>query len=237
MIDLLAAVDVEAGRAVRPSRPGVATMESADPRELALSYVSAGAPWIHLVDLDAAYGRARQTRALAAVIADLAAHVQLSGGIRSVDDARQALATGAQRIVVAAEVFASPPTLAGIVALDPARVAVALDIDWSRRRIVARGSGTDAGPLDDALGLMRATGLAAVIATDVARDGRMSGPNLLLLAEVAGAGVDVIASGGIADEGDLTALARSGSVKGVIVGRALHIGALDIRAAIAALAG
>lgn len=237
MIELLAAVDVEAGRAVRPGRPGVATTESADPRELARSYVAAGARWIHLVDLDAAYGRPRQTQTLTEVIADVAANVQLSGGIRNVDDARQALATGAQRIVVAAEAFVAPVTLAEAVALDPARVAVALDVDWSRRRIVARGSGTDAGPLDDALALIMATWPAAVIATDVARDGRMSGPNLLLLTEVAGAGVDVIASGGIADEVDLTALARSGSVKGVIVGRALHIGALDIRAAIAALAG
>ncbi len=237
-LTLLPAVDVSAGQAVRLVQ-GAAGTETGygDPLQAALAWQVAGAEWIHLVDLDAAFGRGSNARLLAELVGRLDVAVELSGGIRDDDSLAAALATGCERVNIGTAALEQPDWLRGIIARHGDQVAVGLDVRGSR--LAARGWTREAGDLDETLDRLDADGCARYVVTDVTRDGTLTGPNLDLLRRVcARTGRPVIASGGVASLADLTQLAALGplGVEGAIVGKALYTGAFTLQQALAAVA-
>jgi 1-(5-phosphoribosyl)-5-[(5-phosphoribosylamino)methylideneamino] imidazole-4-carboxamide isomerase/N-(5'phosphoribosyl)anthranilate isomerase len=244
---LLPAVDVAAGRVVRlgPGAAGAGTA-SVDPREVALAWQAGGAEWIHLVDLDAAFGRGDNATSLAAVIGALDVAVQLSAG--SCDDTSldRAFATGCARVVLPTTALADPAWCASVIAAHGDRVAVGLDVragegaDGSAHRLAARGASADGGDLWDALGRLDGDGCARYVVTDVGRDGTLRGPGVELCRAVTRATrAAVISSGGISSIGDLVRLARlateAPNLEGAVVGAALHAGRFTVPEALAAV--
>jgi 1-(5-phosphoribosyl)-5-[(5-phosphoribosylamino)methylideneamino] imidazole-4-carboxamide isomerase/N-(5'phosphoribosyl)anthranilate isomerase len=235
---VLPAVDVAAGQAVRLVQ-GAAGTETryGDPAAVALAWQSAGAQWIHLVDLDAAFGRGSNTRLLAELVGRLDIPVELSGGIRDDASLAAALATGCARVIIGTAALERPGWVRSVIAEHGEAVAVGLDVRGSR--LAARGWTTDGGDLGEALARLDADGCARFVVTDVTRDGTMTGPNLGLLRRVCAATArPVIASGGVASLADLRALAALAplGVDGAIVGKALYSGAFTLEQALAAVA-
>jgi phosphoribosylanthranilate isomerase len=237
-LTLLPAVDVADGQAVRLVQ-GAAGSETSygDPLEAALEWRRGGAEWIHLVDLDAAFGRGSNATLLADVIKQLDVAVELSGGIRDDESLRAALATGAARVNIGTAALEDPEWCDRVVSEYGDRVAIGLDV---RGRILsARGWTRDGGDLYEVLDRLNRAGCARYVVTDIRRDGTMTGPNLDLLREVcAHTSAPVIASGGVSTLDDLRALAglESVGVEGVIAGKALYAGAFTVAEALAVLA-
>jgi phosphoribosyl isomerase A len=239
---LLPAVDVVDGRAVRLVR-GEAGTETGygDPLEAARQWVAGGAEWLHLVDLDAAFGRGSNADLLAGLVRDLDVQVELSGGIRDDASLDRALATGAARVIIGTAALEDPDWVAGVVGKHSDRVAVGLDgraVDggW---RVSARGWTTDGGDLFETLARLDGDGCGRYVVTDIDRDGMLNGPNLdLLRAVCAATDAAVIASGGVSSLTDLAALAELTplGVEGAIVGKALYAGAFTLPEALAAVA-
>jgi phosphoribosyl isomerase A len=239
---LLPAVDVANGRAVRLVRGEAGTETSyGDPLDAALAWQRDGAEWIHLVDLDAAFGTGSNRDLLADVVGKLDVQVELSGGIRDDESLEAALATGARRVNLGTAALEDPPWTAKAIAAHGDRVAIGLDvrITGDGHRLAARGWTRDGGDLWDVLERLDRDGAARYVVTDVSKDGTLRGPNLELLREFAArTDAPVIASGGVASLDDLralAALARDG-VQGAIVGKALYAGAFTLPAALAAVA-
>lgn len=218
-LTLLPAVDVSAGRAVQVVDGG-----RTDPLGVAGDWVAQGARWVHLVDLDRAFGRGTDLPLLAEVVAALPVPVQLSGGLDRPEVVEQALATGARRVNLAATALRDPAWVAALVREHGDRVAVGIDVLGGR--VVARGSGQDLGTLEEVVGTVREA-LAearpgAYVVADAGRDGRRSGADLGLFADlVTRLDAPVIASGGVADLSDLVGLRTTG-VAGVVLGAALY---------------
>ena len=238
VLQLLPAVDVSAGRAVQlvQGLPG-SERDFGDPVEAALRWQSAGASWVHLVDLDAAFGRGHNAALLAEVVAALDIDVELSGGIRDDASLARALETGCRRINLGTAALEDPAWCARVVAEHGDRVAVGLDVRG--RRLAARGWTRDGGDLDEVLDRLEAAGCARYVVTDVTKDGTLRGPNLDLLQEVcARTSVPVIASGGISTIDDLVTLSSltAEGLEGAIVGTALYTGAVRLEQALAAVA-
>jgi phosphoribosyl isomerase A len=240
---LLPAVDVANGQAVRHVRAeaGTETTNGA-PRDAALAWQRDGAEWIHLVDLDAAFGRGSNAELLAAVVGELDARVQLSGGIADDASLERALATGCDRVNLSTAALADLDWVARAIAAYGERVAVGLDVRIVERehRLSARGANTDDGDLWEVLARLERDGAARYVVTDVSKDGTLRGPNVELLREVAKAtAAPVVASGGIAQIADLVALAQAGAdgsnVEGAIVGKALYAGRFTLPEALAAV--
>ncbi|GGJ80117.1 phosphoribosyl isomerase A [Pilimelia anulata] len=237
-LELLPAVDVADGRAVRLVQ-GAAGTETAygHPRDAALAWQAGGAEWIHLVDLDAAFGRGSNAALLADVIGELDVRVELSGGIRDDASLTAALATGATRVNIGTAALEDPQWCDRVVAEYGDRVAVGLDVRG--HTLAARGWTEDGGELFDVLARLDKAGCARYVVTDVRRDGTLTGPNLELLREVcARTDRPVVASGGVATLDDLRALAalEPVGVEGVIAGKALYAGAFTVAEALAVLA-
>jgi len=238
-LTLLPAVDVAAGQAVRLVQ-GVAGTETSygDPLDAALAWQQAGADWIHLVDLDAAFGRGSNGPQLAAMIGRLDVAVELSGGIRDEDSLAVALSTGCARVVIGTAALENPDWVRRAIAKDGDRIAVGLDVRGTR--LAARGWTTDGGELGDALARLEADGCQRYVVTDIEKDGMLRGPNLDLLRRVcARTERPVVASGGVSSLDDLHALAALTSigVEGAIVGKALYAGAFTLSEALAEMAG
>ncbi|MEV6967456.1 bifunctional 1-(5-phosphoribosyl)-5-((5-phosphoribosylamino)methylideneamino)imidazole-4-carboxamide isomerase/phosphoribosylanthranilate isomerase PriA [Hamadaea sp. NPDC051192] len=236
-LELLPAVDVAGGQAVRLVQ-GAAGTETAygDPLEAALDFARQGAQWIHLVDLDAAFGRGSNAEQLAAVVRALDCKVELSGGIRDDESLRRALGTGAARVNIGTAALEDPEWCDRVVGEYADRVAIGLDVRG--RTLSARGWTRDGGDLFDVLARLERAGCARYVVTDVHRDGTMTGPNLQLLRDVCGAtDKPVVASGGVSTLDDLRALAtlEKEGVEGVIAGKALYAGAFTVAEALAAL--
>ena len=238
-LTVLPAVDVSGGQAVRLVQ-GAAGTETGygDALQAALAWQAAGAEWIHLVDLDAAFGRGSNAALLAGLVGRLDVAVELSGGIRDDASLAAALATGCERVNIGTEALERPDWLRGVIARHGSKIAVGLDVRGSR--LAARGWTREGGDLDETLDRLDADGCARYVVTDVTRDGTLTGPNLDLLRRVcARTSRPVIASGGVASLADLAqlvALAPLG-VEGVIVGKALYAGAFTLPQALAAVAG
>jgi phosphoribosylanthranilate isomerase len=236
-LTLLPAVDVAGGLAVRLVR-GAAGSETAygDAFAAALAWQRDGAEWIHLVDLDAAFGRGSNAPLLADVVAKMDIPVQLSGGIRDDQTLRAALATGAARVNIGTAALEDPGWCDRVVAEYGDRVAIGLDV---RGRVLSgRGWTRDGGDLFDILDRLNRAGCRRYVVTDIEKDGTMRGPNLDLLGDVcARTEAPVIASGGVASLADLRAIASLEplGVAGVIAGKALYAGAFTIAEALAAL--
>jgi 1-(5-phosphoribosyl)-5-[(5-phosphoribosylamino)methylideneamino] imidazole-4-carboxamide isomerase/N-(5'phosphoribosyl)anthranilate isomerase len=237
-LTLLPAVDVADGVAVRLVR-GEAGSETGygDPREAALAFQRDGAEWIHLVDLDAAFGRGSNRAVLSEVVAALDIEVEISGGIRDEASLAAALATGATRVNLGTAALESPDWVRSAIDKYGAAIAVGLDVRGST--LAARGWTQEGGDLWETLARLDADGCARYVVTDVHRDGTLTGPNLDLLRAVCRAtNAPVVASGGVSSLADLKALARLGElgVEGAIVGKALYAGAFTLADALAAVA-
>ena len=237
-LTLFPAVDIRDGRAVRLTRGRAdAVTEYADPVEAALGFAAAGAEWLHVVDLDAAFtGEPRNRHLVGRIVAETGRRVQASGGVRTLDDVRTALDLGASRVVVGTMALIDPAFVPAALELAGDRLAVGLDAEDGRLR--ARGWTEDAGDLMGTLARLTELGVARVVVTDIATDGMLSGPNLGLLRAVADATTAAVtASGGVASVADLVALAGlHPRVDAAIVGRALYTGDVDLAEALAAVA-
>ena len=232
---LLPAVDVAGGQAVRLVRGEAGTGTTyGDPLAAALAWQEAGAEWVHLVDLDAAFGRGSNRDLLADVVGRLDVAVELSGGIRDDASLDAALATGAARVNVGTAALEDPDWVRGAIARVGDRLAVGLDVRGTT--LAARGWTKEGGELFEVLARLDADGCARYVVTDVGRDGTMTGPNLDLLRSVTAAtDRPVVASGGVSSLADLRAIATVPGVEGAIVGKALYAGAFTLEEALAAV--
>ena len=237
-LTLLPAVDVASGQAVRLVR-GEAGTETGygDPVEAALGWQRAGARWVHLVDLDAAFGRGSNAGLIGSVVRRLDIAVELSGGIRDDDSLAAALATGCARVNIGTAALEQPDWVRSVIAAHGERIAVGLDVRGTR--LAARGWTAEGGELTEVLDRLEAEGCARYVVTDVTRDGTLTGPNLGLLRQVcARTGRPVIASGGVSSLDDLRAIASLVplGVEGAIVGKALYAGKFSLEQALEAVA-
>lgn len=232
---LLPAVDVSGGQAVRLVQGAAGTETTyGDPLTAALAWQGAGAEWVHLVDLDAAFGRGTNQGLIADVVGRLDVAVELSGGIRDDDSLAAALATGCARVNIGTAALEDPEWCASAIARHGGRVAVGLDVRGTT--LAARGWTQEGGELFDVLARLDRDGCARYVVTDVGRDGTMTGPNLELLRSVCAAtDRPVVASGGVASLADLRAIAELVplGVEGAIVGKALYAGAFTLPEALA----
>ena len=234
-LELLPAVDVAAGQAVRlvQGEAGSATSYG-DPLEAALQWQHDGAAWVHLVDLDAAFGRGSNRELLAQVVGRLDVKVELSGGIRDDASLDLALATGCARVNLGTAALESPDWVRSAIARHGDRIAVGLDVRGTT--LSARGWTQDGGELFEVLERLDRDGCARYVVTDVRRDGTLTGPNVELLRLVCAATTrPVVASGGVSTLDDLRELATVPGVEGAIVGKALYAGAFTLPEALAAV--
>ena len=234
---LLPAVDVASGQAVRLVQ-GAAGSETSygDPVSAALAWQEAGASWVHLVDLDAAFGRGSNAELLAEVVGKLDINVEMSGGIRDDASLERALATGCARINIGTAALENPSWVRSVIARDGERIAVGLDVRGTT--LAARGWTSPGGELFEVLSRLDSEGCARYVVTDVLKDGTLRGPNLDLLRQVCAATpAPVVASGGVSSLEDLRAIAGlvPAGVEGAIVGKALYAGAFTLQEALAAV--
>ncbi|MFN0284008.1 MAG: bifunctional 1-(5-phosphoribosyl)-5-((5-phosphoribosylamino)methylideneamino)imidazole-4-carboxamide isomerase/phosphoribosylanthranilate isomerase PriA [Kineosporiaceae bacterium] len=234
VLELLPAVDVADGRAVRLVQ-GEAGSETSygDPLEAALGWQTSGAEWIHLVDLDAAFGRGTNRELLARVVAAVDVKVELSGGIRDDASLAAAMATGCARVNLGTAALEDPDWTRRAIAEFGDRVAVGLDVRGTT--LAARGWTKQGGDLWETLRRLDDDGCARYVVTDVTKDGTLQGPNLELLHEVcARTDRPVVASGGVSSLADLEALRElvPAGVEGAIVGKALYAGAFTLERAL-----
>jgi phosphoribosylanthranilate isomerase len=232
---LLPAVDVKDGQAVRLVQGALENeTKYGNPLDAALDFQSAGAEWIHLVDLDAAFGIGSNAALLAEVVGVLDVKVELSGGIRDNDSLERALATGCARINLGTAALENPDWTAQVIAKHGEKIAVGLDVRG--HTLAARGWTTEGGNLFETIERLDRDGCARYVLTDVAKDGTLMGPNINLLKEVAAAtDRPIIASGGVSSLADLEALKKltGMGVEGAIVGKALYAGAFTLSEALA----
>ena len=240
---LLPAVDVVDGRAVRLTQGKAGSETEYGPAlDAALGWQRDGAEWIHLVDLDAAFGRGSNRSVLAEVIGNLDVNVELSGGIRDDASLDAALATGCARVNLGTAALENPQWCAKVIAEHGDRVAVGLDVQIidGQHRLRGRGWETDGGDLWQVLERLDGEGCSRFVVTDVTKDGTLTGPNIDLLANVAECTeAPVIASGGVSSLDDLRAIATltEVGVEGAIVGKALYAGRFTLPQALAAVGG
>lgn len=232
-LELLPAVDVADGQAVRLTQ-GAAGTETGygDPLSAALDWYAGGAEWIHLVDLDAAFGRGSNAPLLAEVTAELSGKgvkVELSGGIRDDASVERALATGATRMNLGTAALENPEWTARVIAAYGDKIAVGLDVRGTT--LAARGWTKDGGDIWEVLARLEDAGCSRYVVTDVTKDGMLNGPNVELLKQMcAKTDAPVIASGGVSSLEDIRVLRTLVplGVEGSIVGKALYAGAFTL---------
>jgi 1-(5-phosphoribosyl)-5-[(5-phosphoribosylamino)methylideneamino] imidazole-4-carboxamide isomerase/N-(5'phosphoribosyl)anthranilate isomerase len=234
-LELLPAVDVADGKAVRLTQ-GEAGSETdyGDPVEAAMQWINAGAEWIHLVDLDAAFGRGDNRAIIREVVgAASSVKIELSGGIRDDASLEAALEAGATRVNLGTAALENPDWTTRVIERFGDQIAVGLDVRGTT--LAARGWTKEGGDLFEVLARLEADGCARYVVTDVTKDGTLRGPNLELLKEVmARTSKPVVASGGISslqDISDLRALVASG-LEGAILGKSLYAGKFTLEAAL-----
>jgi phosphoribosylanthranilate isomerase len=234
-LELLPAVDITGGTAVQLQQ-GVAGSgwTFGDPWLAAKAWQDAGAEWIHLVDLDAAFGRGSNRELIAQIVGRLDLDVELSGGIRDAESLAFALGTGCRRVNLGTAALEHPEWTASAIAEHGDRVAVGLDVRGTR--LAARGWTSEGGELWETLARLDAEGCARYVVTDVAKDGMLAGPNLQLLRDVcARTDRPVVASGGVSTLADVAAIRElvGEGVEAAIIGSALYKGAFTLPEALA----
>lgn len=233
-LELLPAVDVKGGQAVRLVQGELGSESNyGAPIDAALDFQSAGAEWIHLVDLDAAFGIGSNAELLAEVIGKLDIQVELSGGIRDDESLRRALATGCKRVNLGTAALENPEWSSRVIAEFGDRIAVGLDVRG--RTLAARGWTKEGGDIFETIERLDKDGCARYVVTDVTKDGTLKGPNLDLLKSVcAVTKAPIVASGGISSLSDIEALRKlvSIGVEGAIMGKALYAGAFTFEDAL-----
>jgi phosphoribosylanthranilate isomerase len=233
-LELLPAVDIAGGQAVQLVQ-GVAGSEKrfGDPVEAALRWQRAGAEWLHLVDLDAAFGRGNNRELQAQIVGRLDIAVEMSGGIRDDESLEAAMSTGCRRVNIGTAALEEPDWCAAAIARYGDRVAIGLDVRGTT--LAARGWTRDGGDLYEVLARLDAEGCARYVVTDVNKDGMLQGPNLELLAGVCAAtDRPVVASGGVTELADLVSLMElvPVGVEGAIIGTALYEGRFTLEDAL-----
>ncbi|WP_193387460.1 bifunctional 1-(5-phosphoribosyl)-5-((5-phosphoribosylamino)methylideneamino)imidazole-4-carboxamide isomerase/phosphoribosylanthranilate isomerase PriA [Corynebacterium vitaeruminis] len=242
-LTLLPAVDVADGQAVRLVQGAAGTETSyGAPLEAAMNWQNAGAEWIHLVDLDAAFGRGSNYDLLADVVGKLDVKVELSGGIRDNASLEAALATGCARVNIGTAALENPEWCREVIANYGDRVAIGLDVlnEEGQWRLRGRGWVSDGGDLWEVLERLDAQGASRFVVTDVSKDGTLRGPNVELLREVAAAtDAPIVASGGVSSLDDIAAIAKlvDEGVDSAIVGKALYAGRFTLEEALAVARG
>lgn len=231
-LTLLPAVDVADGKAVRLTQGEAGTETSfGEPIDAAREWVDQGAEWIHLVDLDAAFGRGNNYELIKDVISKTptSVHIELSGGIRDDASLEAALATGCRRVNLGTAALENPDWAAEVIGKHGDAIAVGLDVRGTT--LAARGWTKDGGDLWEVLDRLELAGCSRYVVTDVKKDGMLTGPNIELLLQVA-ARTDkpVIASGGISSLDDIAALRAhvADGIEGAIVGKALYTKAFTL---------
>lgn len=239
MLTLLPAVDVANGKAVRLLKGQAGTeTDYGDPLDAARDWAEAGARWIHLVDLDAAFGRGSNAELLARIVGEVGVKVELSGGIRDDASLTRALEAGAARINLGTAALEDPEWTERVISDHGDLIAVGLDVRGST--LAARGWTKEGGNLWETLERLNAAGCSRYVVTDVTRDGTLTGPNLELLRAVASfSPAPVVASGGIARLEDIAALAGlvPQGIDSAIIGKALYSGAFTLQQALAVADG
>ena len=229
-LELLPAVDVKGGQAVRLVQGALGSESNyGSPLDAALDFQSAGAEWIHLVDLDAAFGIGSNAELLAEVIEKLDIAVELSGGIRDDESLRRALATGCKRVNLGTAALEDPEWTSKVISEFGDLIAVGLDVRG--RTLAARGWTKEGGDLFETIERLDKDGCARYVVTDVTKDGTLKGPNLDLLRSVCEfTKAPVVASGGISSLEDIKALKSlvGIGVEGAIMGKALYAGAFTL---------
>ncbi len=233
-LELLPAVDVKDGKAVRLVQGELGSESNyGPPLVAALDFQNAGAEWIHLVDLDAAFGIGSNAELLAEVIGKLDIKVELSGGIRDDQSLNRALATGCKRVNLGTAALENPEWTEKVISKYGDRIAVGLDVRG--RTLAARGWTKEGGDLFETIERLDRNGCARYVVTDVTKDGTLKGPNLDLLRSVcAVTKAPIVASGGIASLEDIKSLRElvSNGVEGAIMGKALYAGAFSLKDAL-----
>jgi phosphoribosylformimino-5-aminoimidazole carboxamide ribotide isomerase/phosphoribosylanthranilate isomerase len=239
ILDILPAIDVKEGSAIRLVQGELDKQSKyGDPLEIAAEFVAAGASWIHLVDLDAAFGLGNNFEVLASVIKSVDIKIELSGGIRDDESLNRALSTGCTRINLGTAALEQPEWTESVIKKHGDKIAVGLDVRG--RQLSARGWTKSGGDLFEAITRLDKAGCARYVLTDITRDGTLTGPNLELLEEVTSfTKTPIVASGGISSLRDvktLTQLTNDG-VEGVIIGKALYAGAFTLAQVLAIAKG
>ncbi|MDV7143120.1 1-(5-phosphoribosyl)-5-[(5-phosphoribosylamino)methylideneamino]imidazole-4-carboxamide isomerase [Tropicimonas sp. TH_r6] len=237
---LYPAIDLKDGHCVRLLKGDMekATVFGDDPAAQARQFVEAGSEWLHLVDLNGAFaGRPVNAAAVEAILAAVDVPVQLGGGIRDIETIEMWLDKGVARVILGTVAVENPDLVREAASLFPGKVAVGLDA--RNGKVATRGWAEETEvTVTDLAGQLEDAGIAAIIYTDIDRDGAMQGPNVSATAALARATtIPVIASGGVSSLKDIEALRDAIGISGVISGRALYDGALDLKAALDALAG
>ncbi|MBU2956630.1 1-(5-phosphoribosyl)-5-[(5-phosphoribosylamino)methylideneamino]imidazole-4-carboxamide isomerase [Paracoccus sp. 1_MG-2023] len=236
---LYPAIDLKDGNCVRLLRGDMeaATVFGTDPAAQARAFQDAGAQWLHLVDLNGAFaGRPVNAEAVEAILARTDIPAQLGGGIRDMATIEAWIARGLSRVILGTVAVENPDLVREAAAAFPGKIAVGIDARGGR--VATRGWATETDVMaTDLARQFEDAGVAAIIYTDIDRDGAMGGPNIAATEALARAvDIPVIASGGVSSLDDLHALKATGAISGAISGRALYDGALDLRQALAALA-
>lgn len=234
ILELLPAVDIADGQAVRLVQ-GEAGSETGygDPLEAALSWQREGAQWLHLVDLDAAFGRGNNTDVVQRIAQELNIKVELSGGIRDDASLERALEFGATRVNLGTAALENPAWTARAIERFGDKIAVGMDVRGTT--LSGHGWTKDGGDLWDVLARLEDAGCARYVVTDVTKDGTLRGPNVELLREIcAKTSKPVIASGGISSLEDLRVLREliSEGIEGAIMGKALYAGQFTLAQAL-----
>ena len=238
-LEILPAIDVKEGVAIRLVLGELDKQSKyGDPIEIATQFVASGASWIHLVDLDAAFGLGNNFEVLASVIKSVDIKIELSGGIRDDESLNRALSTGCTRINLGTAALEQPEWTESVIKKHGDKIAVGLDVRG--RQLSARGWTKSGGDLFEAITRLDKVGCARYVLTDITRDGTLTGPNLELLKEVTSfTKTPIVASGGISSLRDvktLTQLTNDG-VEGVIIGKALYAGAFTLAQVLATAKG
>lgn len=228
-LQLLPAIDIQSGQVIQSKNLSASDI-SGSPQQVIDYFVSKGTKWIHLVDLDAAYSTGENSDLINNLISANSVEIQLSGGITNQATLSKALKTKAKWINLSTGALTDLDWVKATLELYPDRVCVSLDVvDES---LIARGSGTVVGDLWKYVEELNKSGCKRFVVTDNKTDGKMNGPNFNLLAKVFDqSGAAIVASGGVSDLSDLAKLRQMG-MEGVIVGKALYEGVLDLTAAL-----
>jgi phosphoribosylformimino-5-aminoimidazole carboxamide ribotide isomerase/phosphoribosylanthranilate isomerase len=238
-LEILPAIDVKEGSAIRLVQGELDKQSKyGDPIEIATQFVASGASWIHLVDLDAAFGLGNNFEVLASVIKSVDIKIELSGGIRDDESLNRALSTGCTRINLGTAALEQPEWTESVIKKHGDKIAVGLDVRG--RQLSARGWTKSGGDLFEAITRLDKAGCARYVLTDITRDGTLTGPNLELLKEVTSfTKTPIVASGGISSLSDVKALTQltNDGVEGIIIGKALYAGAFTLAQVLATAKG
>lgn len=238
-LELLPAVDVQNGQAVRlvQGEYGTAT-NYGDPFDAAMGWQQAGAEWLHLVDLDAAFGHGNNREIIRRITTELGIKIELSGGLRDDSSLDEALAMGASRVNLGTAALEDPAWTAKVIEKYGPKIAVGLDVRGEK--LAARGWVEEGGNLWDVLEQLEVAGCARYVVTDITKDGTLTGPNTELLTQISQkTGKPVIASGGISTLGDIAKLSSmvNAGIEGAIIGKALYAGQFTLEQALQVASG